>query len=223
MINVISFVRRKPGMTLDAFTEYWRTIHADAVRRVPEIRRYVQSQTIAAGYAKGEPLCDGIAEIWYDDPAAMHRAAGSPAAAAALADDDNFLDMSRFATIVTDEVVQKNGAPDPAMKKIVEVVTRKPGTDPAAFHRYWSEIHGPLAAKIPQLRRYVQCHVRPSAYRDGRIPIYDGVAETWFDSTDAMRASARTAEYAATRADEPNFIDATRLAFIITTERVIIG
>ena len=223
MINVISFVRRKPGMALDAFTEYWRTIHAAAVRRVPEIRRYVQSQTLASGYAKGEPRFDGIAEIWYDDPAAMHRAAQSPAAAAALADDNNFLDMSRFATIVTDEVVQKNGAASPAMKKIVEVVTRKPGMDPAAFHRYWSETHGPLAAKIPQLRRYVQCHVRPSAYRDGRIPIFDGVAQTWFDDTDAMRASSRAPEYAATRADEPNFIDGSRLAFIITTERVIIG
>ncbi len=223
MINVISFVRRKPGMALDAFSEYWRTIHAGVVRRVPEIRRYVQSQTIASGYTRGEPLFDGVAEIWYDDTAAIHRAAHSPEAAAAFADDENFLDMRRFASIVTDEVVQKNGAATPAMKKIIEVVARKPGMDPAAFHRYWSETHGPLAAKIPQLRRYVQCHVRPSAYRDGRAPIYDGVAETWFDDTGAMRASARTAEYAAKRADEPNFIDGSRLAFIITGERVMIG
>jgi hypothetical protein len=32
----------------------------------------------------------------------------------------------------------------------------------------------------------------------------------------------KTAQYAATRADEPNFIDQARLRFIITQERVII-
>jgi hypothetical protein len=38
-----------------------------------------------------------------------------------------------------------------------------------------------------------------------------------------MRESATTPEYAAVRADEPNFIDTAQLSFIITQERVIIG
>src|SRR5207253_11256391 len=68
----------------------------------------------------------------------------------------------------------------------------------------WSSVHGPLGAKIPMVRRYVQCHVRPAAYRDGRQPPYDGVAEVWFDSTAAMRESATTPEFRAVRADEPD-------------------
>ena len=76
MIKVISAFRRKPGMALDAFTNYWRTTHAEAVKKVPGIRKYVQSQTIESGYRKGEPIYDGIAELWYDDPATMHRGAG---------------------------------------------------------------------------------------------------------------------------------------------------
>ncbi len=68
------------------------------------------------------------------------------------------------------------------------------------------------------IRRYVQCHTRLSAYRAGRQPLYDGIAEVWFDSTDAMRQSEETPEYAAVRADEPNFINGSQLSFIITKE-----
>ena len=50
----------------------------------------------------------------------------------------------------------------------------------------------------------------------------DGVAITWFDSTDAMRASAASPEYTRVRADEPNFV-APDLPFIITRERVIVA
>jgi uncharacterized protein (TIGR02118 family) len=223
MIKVITVLRRKPGMELGAFTDYWRTEHAEAVKRVPGILRYVQSQTIASGYRNGNPVYDGIAEIWYADSAAMHRAAETPQAAAALKDDDHFIDLKSMASIVTDEVVQHAGTAIAAMVKSTEFVMRKPGMDPAAFHKYWTEVHGPLATKIAQMRRYVQSHVRPSAYRDGRTPFLDGVAQVWFDDTDAMRESAKTSEYAAVRADEPNFIDVQRLSFIITRERTIIG
>lgn len=41
-------------------------------------------------------------------------------------------------------------------------ITRKPGMDEAEFHRYWREVHGPIAAMIPQLRRYVQSHRIPA-------------------------------------------------------------
>jgi hypothetical protein len=79
-----------------------------------------------------------------------------------------------------------------------------------------------LARHIPQILRYVQSHTRLSAYRDGREPVLDGVALTWFDDTAAMRASALTAEYAATRADEHNFV-IEPLDFVITQERVILA
>jgi hypothetical protein len=52
--------------------------------------------------------------------------------------------------------------------------------------------------------------------------LYDGVAITWFDDTQAMRESATTPEYARTRADEVNFIAPGRLPFIITREHVIV-
>ena len=91
---------------------------------------------------------------------------------------------------------------------------------PEAFQKHWREIHGPLAAKIPQVRRYVQCHVRLSAYRDGRQPIDDGVALTWFDSTDSARE--KSPELRDIRRDEPNLIELHPENMIITKEHIII-
>jgi uncharacterized protein (TIGR02118 family) len=223
MVKAIYFLKRKPAMDLDAFAGYWRTRHADAVRKVPGLRRYVQCHTIRSGYRKGEPIYDGVAELWYDDVDAMRRVAQAPESRAALADDAAFLDMSKMDFILTEERVQKDGPTAPSMMHLVEFVRRRSGMEVEAFQRYWREVHGPLGAKIPQMRRYVQSHVRPGAYRGGRQPIYDGVAEVWFDSTEAMRESATTAEYRAVRADEPNFIDTAHpVPFIITQDFVVL-
>jgi uncharacterized protein (TIGR02118 family) len=138
------------------------------------------------------------------------------------ADEAMFIDRSTMKMIVTEEHVIKDGhAPADGVKN-VEFVTRKPGLDVEKFQRYWREVHGPIAAQIPVIRRYVQSHTRPSAYERGRTPAYDGVAITWFDDTRAMRASGETAEYVRTRADEPRFLAPGDPPFIITREHVIV-
>jgi uncharacterized protein (TIGR02118 family) len=48
------------------------------------------------------------------------------------------------------------------------------------------------------------------------------VAEAWFDDTQAMRELAPSAEYAAVRADEANFIDAASMRVVLTDERVVV-
>ena len=124
--------------------------------------------------------------------------------------------------LVTEERVIKDGPVPENGVKNVEFVTRKPGMAVDVFQQYWSQVHGPLAALIPVVRRYVQSHTRRAAYEAGRAPLYDGAALTWFDDTQAMRASAATAEYARVRADEANFITANP-PFIITREHVIVA
>ncbi len=222
MVKAIYFIKRKPGMSLEDFRRYWLTTHAGLVRKVPELRRYVQSHTLDSGYRRHEPIYDGVAELWYDDTTTMRRIADTPASRAAADDDANFIDMSTFHFILTDERVQVDGAVREGMPKLISFIKRKAGMDVGAFQAYWANHHGPLASKIPGLRRYVQCHVRPSAYRAGREPRYDGVPETWFDDIDAMRASEQTPEYRAVRADEANFLAPGRLPFIITREYVIV-
>lgn len=222
MIKVITVFKRRIALAPAAFGEYWRDAHAPLVRRLPGLRRYVQSQTIPGGYRRAEPAIDGMAELWFEDTAALRALAGSPELAAVRADEAQFIDPASRREIVTEDVVIKDGAiPQPSVKNI-ELVVRRTGMAPEAFHRYWIDVHGPLGASIPQVHRYVQSHTRLAAYRAGAEPDLDGVALTWFDDTAAMRAAATTPEYARTRADEHNFVTEP-LAFVITHERVMLG
>jgi uncharacterized protein (TIGR02118 family) len=222
MVKVVTYLKRRPGMAVDEFQAYWRTRHPEVVTRLPGLRRYVQSHTRPSAYRAGEPVYDGIAEVWADSTDALRAMTRSPGYAAVQEDEARFIDRAAMGILVTEEHVVLGGAAPADGVKNVEFVRRRPGMGVDEFQRYWREVHGPLAARIPVLRRYVQSHTRRSAYEGGRAPAWDGVAITWFDSTDAMRASATTPEYAATRADEPSFV-APDPPFIITREHVIAG
>ncbi len=222
MVKAIYLIKRKATMELDAFRNYWLTTHAELALKVPGLRKYVQSHTLLSGYKKGAPAFDGIAEVWYDDTDAMRRIAELPEARAVNADGFNFMDMRASAFLLTREHVIKDGPISPSMVKYVAFARRKPGMEVEAYQAYWKEHHGPLAAKIPVVHRYVQSHVLASGYRSGLTPPYDGIAETWFEDTAAMRFSQTTPEYHAVRADEPNFIDPDHFAFIITREHVFL-
>ncbi|HEY6300306.1 MAG TPA: EthD family reductase [Candidatus Binatus sp.] len=221
MIKAFNFFKRKSGLSIDDFRNCWLNEHAAIIRAIPELRRYVASITLPSAYRNREPLYDGISEAWFDDEAALRSSANSAPRRAASADDAKFVDMSTTGSIIVDEIVQKDGRPADDAVKMFSLLTRKPGTDVAAFQSYWRTHHGPLAAKIPQARRYIQCHVRPSSYADGRAPRYDGVAELWFDSFDAVRDSGKTDEYRAVKIDEPKFL-ALPFPFLIASEHRIV-
>jgi uncharacterized protein (TIGR02118 family) len=106
------------------------------------------------------------------------------------------------------------------MVKAIYLIRRKPGMSHEDFHRYWREVHGAIAARIPGLRRYVQCH---AIAHDGHEGDFDGAAEVWFDDMHAVRAAVESSEYAAAREDEARFIDLERTALIFTEEVPIVA
>lgn len=107
------------------------------------------------------------------------------------------------------------------MIKVIYLIRRKPGMSVEDFHRYWREVHGAIAARIPGLRGYVQCHALTGEGSPGTD--YDGAAEVWFDDMEALQRAAGTPEYAAAREDEARFIDLERTAIVFGEEVEIIG
>jgi uncharacterized protein (TIGR02118 family) len=107
--------------------------------------------------------------------------------------------------------------------KLVFCLRRRADLNREAFQRYWRETHAPLVAEraeVLQIRRYVQVHslaaeaqVATRASRDAPEE-FDGVAELWWDSWDALAANAGNPEAQRASAelleDERRFIDLAR-------------
>ena len=222
MVKIVIFFKRKPGMSVEAFQEHWRTVHAGIIVKLPGIRKYAQSHTLLSAYRKGEPAFDGIAESSFDDTQAMRALANSPQYAAVLADEPNFIDAASMGSIITDEYVV-NDAPVPrGGVKSIDLLTRKAGMSVEGFQQYWRDVHGPLCRSAAAMRRYVQCHTRRSGYEGGRTPAFDGAAMAWFDDMQALRDAASTPEFARLRADVDNFVARDKSPFVLTQEHVFL-
>lgn len=88
------------------------------------------------------------------------------------------------------------------MQKLVFVLQLRKDMSREETLRYWREVHGPIASKIPGLRKYVQDHA--TAAPEGDLE-FDGIAELWFDSQQALQSAMASPEWRATIADVPNF------------------
>jgi uncharacterized protein (TIGR02118 family) len=122
------------------------------------------------------------------------------------------------------------------MIKLTFCLTRLPHLSREAFQDYWWNTHGPLVASVAEtlrIRRYVQLHSSPvevsAGIRDSRggPEGYDGVAELWFDSLEALAENGRRPEAQAAAAllleDEQRFIDLAKSPLWWGVERQVVG
>ena len=93
MIKFVGVVYRKPGMDREDFLRHWQTNHAEVVRRLPGLRKYVQGPAVTR--AGREPVIDGIAELWFDDVLALRAAWRSPEGQSVREDEKRFIDLER--------------------------------------------------------------------------------------------------------------------------------
>jgi uncharacterized protein (TIGR02118 family) len=213
MTSIFRLAKRAPGLAIEGFQRDFATVADWSPARHHGLRLATRALTLLGGYRRGEPVYDVVDEFVFDDEAS------AAVALEALTPQHELLDPSAIAVLVTEEHVAKDGPIPEVYVKNYEVVTKLRAMERAEFDRYWIEVHGPLAAQIPTIRRYVQAHLAPR-FRDSGAASFDGLAITWFDDLNAMRAGLTEPIYHATRADEPNFIDG-ELPFLITTERVL--
>ena len=95
------------------------------------------------------------------------------------------------------------------MLKIVHLIKRRPGCQPEAFQQRWLQGHGPISARLPGLRRYVQSHALLQGYRKGEL-LFDGISEFWFDDATSLSRAQSSPAWADMRADLQGFLDMER-------------
>ena len=121
------------------------------------------------------------------------------------------------------------------MIKLTYCLRRKPGMSLEEFQRYWRDTHAPLVAERAEalgIRRYVQVHTSdlPDVHamlqgRNGGSPEpFDGVAELWFDSLEAMGSDDPAAAQANADLfeDETNFTDLANSPMWIAEENIVV-
>jgi uncharacterized protein (TIGR02118 family) len=106
------------------------------------------------------------------------------------------------------------------MLKFVVVLYRRPGMRAEEFRQHLERIHGPLAMKLPGLRKYVQNFVSSDPKREP--PGWDAVVELCFDSWDVMEAAWASPEGAASDADLPAFADLSRTTWSVVEEVIVL-
>jgi uncharacterized protein (TIGR02118 family) len=93
--------------------------------------------------------------------------------------------------------------------------------------RYWREVHGALARKVPQIEAYVQSHaVEPLGPAGaGEVSLgFDGYSCCWYADEGSFLESIRTPQWAAVAADGPAVFDPASLSgrSAVLDERTIV-
>lgn len=104
------------------------------------------------------------------------------------------------------------------------LLTRRDDLDREEFNSHWLNVHGPLASRLKNLRRYVQSHVLSTTLPG--FPVmnpYSGIAEVWFDTLGDAQGIPDDPDYLnGLYLDEPNFLIREKTEYIFTTEHQLI-
>lgn len=93
------------------------------------------------------------------------------------------------------------------MIKLIALLKRKPGMTQEEFARRWLDEHTKLSGIMPGVREYRINIATPHQPDDDAGPVYDGTAELWWDSMEAMEAAFASPEGVAAGADADLFAD----------------
>ncbi len=117
------------------------------------------------------------------------------------------------------------------MIKLIMCLTRRQDITREEFMEYWQHKHGPFFmsnADAMGAIKYVQSQTINSPLNEGMrasrdmMPEYDGVAEVWFESEEALMQGMSSPEGQKLGAllleDEKNFIDHTKSSAFIVNE-----
>lgn len=250
MLKVISVIKRKAGMSQEAFLKAWKEVHAAMSHDVPGVRGFVLNEIVRELSRDDVPdmpgRIDGIAEAWFDDREAMRVSHATPQAQRWFADGP--VSIGEMRTSILDEwtIIPKNDAtkwsasgaalesfaakkerdkaPSEKRIKVISLLKKKPNKSEADFMSHWTTIHKPLSYAVPGVGRYTIYKAREELKRDDipDLPAadYDGIAECYYDSQAEMDRTFNSPEAATWFADGALFIGSIRT--FVLKETVII-
>ena len=191
MIRLNYYVRRKPGVSADAFREYWHEYHGPLWKKLSDIlgvRRYVQvpdqpNHPIGRGYKEGYRVTgesyDGVSIACWAEISVLEQALTSSEGRDAwnliLEDEKKFIDHDRsMLSFGTDHpVINPRGkivaSDDTDLIRGIYFPQGLPGIEIQELQRHWIAIHGGLTHDFSEHSpnmRYFQVHAVDHAIAD---------------------------------------------------------
>ena len=163
---------------------------------------------------------DALLEIESDSEGAAVDTQRSLQDGALATQFDPIVDNKYSPTVVSRVFIMKDAPFAHIAQKMVCPINMRDGTTVEHFRDYWRNSHAKVAVEVlPIIHRYVQCHTVESEYEGGRRPVFDGIAEFWFEDLAQAMADAESTPEAAERnyKDQLNFMD-TRDKLILIVE-----
>ena len=108
MIKTVSLLVRKDGTSHADFMRHWREIHGPLAYDCPGVARYTQTEVKSSSFRSDgvgalDVAVDGIAELWFEDQAALALFSASLATRRLREDGTTFI--GRQISFTTEETV----------------------------------------------------------------------------------------------------------------------
>ena len=177
MINAITIIKKKQGLTYEKFQNYWKNEHAEIVTRSPLVGTYVQSHPIYNDELTFEDTIDGIAEIWFEDTNAMRSLAATKEYKDIQDDENVFIDGSAVRLIIAEDIVTIEG--DVSDYKLIIFMNKSSNVELTDFRKELVDMASKYSKK--NLTRMKVSLPKIAGYKGDKIPAWDGILTFWLD------------------------------------------
>lgn len=229
MISRCGLMRRKDGMGMEEFRDYWLNVHGPIASAMSNLRQYDQHVVVEREHrhplSKGLVHIDGYSELQFDSYGDMLEGVASLNGKGAN-DVPMFanphcpiLVLAKRSVIKVPEYLRGK-----RLVKRVSFLGRAEGVSSDRFVKEWWNVHDRLVQTIPGCVGYNQGLVIDRI--DGGASVsYDslpveGVAELWFEAPEALDEFYASPEFARASAHSAEFVGAVS-AYLIETYPVV--
>ena len=248
MIRLVYAVRRKNGLSQQAFTKFALDTYGQLVKEAaPDlgITKHQQLHNLAdpieptVDQFRGTMLrpFDAVLEFWFESLEEVPKFSGEKSEKL-LETEAEFIQHDESSAWISYEVPHINptpetivAAPDSSIARLFYALSAPSGMTVEEAQWYWRVQHGPLVRRVGQdiqTLRYVQVHTIEHSFNDefrsarGLVEPFYGHAELWFDLSKEPAEGAKQAAILLYE-DETRFIDFSQSAIFYGKETVLVG
>jgi uncharacterized protein (TIGR02118 family) len=189
VIKLVTFLKRREGLTRPEFEQRWLTVHAPMAAVFPGLRGYMLSFPVWPEHE--EPSADGVAQLWFASEEATQESYSTDVGRSGSKDAASNLSRRQHLFASEEWIVPPQSLSAYPFKLLV-ACRRLPPLDRATFIEAWGraarEVAGTLFAGQPSRVCFDRRGKILNSSPDGGLglidadAVHDGMLEVWTDS-----------------------------------------